>query len=427
MSLKVDKTENKNELKLTFTVEAEKFDNAIKVVYEKNKKYFNIPGFRKGHAPLNIVEKTYGAAIFYEEAFNLCAGEEFEKEIKENTLELVGKPEIDITQMEKGKELIFEAIVATKPEVEVKNYKGLEIKKIEYKVTNKDIEEELNKMAEKNAKEVSVEDRAVEKDDIANINFEGFIDGVAFEGGKAENYDLVIGSNSFIPGFEDQIIGMKIGEEKDINVEFPKEYHAEAMAGKPAVFKVKVNEIRVKELPALDDEFAKDTTEFDTLEEVKKSIKEKLEHENEHKAKHETEDAVIEKLMETVEVEIPKAMIEEEIDNMIKDIEARLQYQGLNIDQYLQIIGKTMEEVRKEYEEQAKKDIKMRLTIEAVIKAENIVAEEDKIEERIKEFAKAYGRSEEELLNNEAIRNNVKNSLQFEKAIALLVENAKIK
>ena len=285
MNCKVEKTENANEVKLEITVEAEKFENAMKKVYFQNAKYFNIPGFRKGKAPMNIVEKYYGAQIFYEDAFNDVATESYDEALKENKIEAVSRPDVDIKQMEKGKDLIFTVVVQTKPEVELGKYKGIEIKKIEYTVEDKDIEHELEHMQEHNSRLITVEDRPVEKGDIATIDFEGFVDGVAFDGGKAEGHDLEIGSGSFIPGFEDQVIGMKIDEEKDIVVTFPKEYFSKDLAGKEATFKVKLHEIKKKELPKLDDEFAKDVSEFDTLDELKADIKAKLEKNNEQKKK----------------------------------------------------------------------------------------------------------------------------------------------
>ena len=277
MNVKVEKTENNNEVKLEFTVEAEKFDGAIKTVFNKNSKYFNIPGFRKGKAPYQIVEKTYGAQIFYEDAFNEVAGEAFEEGLKENNIEAVSKPEVEIKQIEKGKDLIFTAVVQTKPEVTLGKYKGIQVKKIEYNVSDEDVNHELMHMAEKNARLVSVEDRPVESGDITVIDFEGFVDGVAFDGGKAENHELTIGSNTFIPGFEDQIIGMKPEEEKEIKVKFPEEYFSANLAGKDATFKVKLHEIKKKEMPEINDELAKDISEFDTIEELKNSIKEKQE------------------------------------------------------------------------------------------------------------------------------------------------------
>ena len=329
--------------------------------------------------------------------------------------------------MEKGKDLIFTATVQTKPEVKLGKYKGIEIKKIEYKVEDKDIEHELGHMQERNARLVTVEDRPVQKDDTAVIDFEGFVDGVAFEGGKAENHELVIGSNTFIPGFEDQIIGMKTGEEKDINVKFPDEYFSKDLAGKDATFKVKLNEIKVKEMPNLDDEFAKDVSEFDTLEELKKSIQEKLEEENKTREKHETEDNAIQAVCDGVEVEIPNGMIEMEIDNAVRDIETRLSYQGMKLEQYLQMMGKTMSEFRKEYEEQAQKSVKTRLVLEAVAQDAKIEVTEEEINAKLKEMAEKYNKKEDELKDNEQLKNYIKENLKAEKTVNYIVENAKIK
>ena len=428
MNCKVEKTENANEVKLELTVEASKFDEAMKKVYFKSAKYFNIPGFRKGKAPMNIVEKYYGKEIFYEDAFNDVAQEALEEAVKENKIEVVSRPDIEVTQIGKGQDLIFTAIFQTKPEAELGKYKGIEIKKIEYNVTDEDVNHELSHMQEHNARLINVEDRPVEKGDITVIDFEGFVDGVAFEGGKAENHELEIGSNTFIPGFEDQIIGMKIDEEKDINVKFPDEYFSKDLAGKDATFKVKLHEIKKKELPELDDDFAKDTSEFDTLEELKKSIKDKMEKENEQKQKYETEEEVIKAVCEDMKVDIPSGMIETETENMLKDIETRLSYQGLKLDQYLKMLGKTKEEMQKEYEPQAIEAIKSRLMIEAVIKAEKIEATDDEIEEKMKEMAKNYGKeNDEEFMKNENVANYIKEGIKSEKAVDFLVKNAKFK
>ena len=428
MNCKVEKTKNANEVKLEITVEASKFDEAIKRVYFKSAKYFNIPGFRKGKAPIQIVEKYYGKEIFYEDAFNDSANGALEEAVKENNLEIVSRPEVEIKQMEKGKDLIFTATMQTKPEAELGKYKGVEIKKIEYKVTDEDIEHELSHMQEHNSRLISIDDRPVEKGDITTIDFEGFVDGKAFEGGKAEGHELEIGSNTFIPGFEDQIIGMKIDEEKDIQVKFPEEYFSKELAGKDATFKVKLHEIKKKELPELDDEFAKDVSEFDTLDELKKSIKEKQEKQNEERAKYETEDAVIKAVCDNMKVEIPSGMINMEIDNMLKELEQRLSYQGLNLEQYLQFMGKTEEDLRKEYEPQAIEGIRSRLALEAVIKAEKIEPDEAEITEKMKEMAKNYGKeNDEEFLKNENVANYIKEGLKSEKALEFLVKNAKIK
>ena len=427
MSMKVEKTDKANEVKLSFVIEAQKFDEAIQKAYTKNAKYFTIPGFRKGKAPYKIVERQYGAQIFYEDAFNEVVPEIYEKELNENKIEAVSRPDIDITQMEKGKDLIFTAIVQTKPEVTLGKYKGIELKKIEYTVKEEDIKHELGHMQERNARLVNVEDRPVEKDDTVVIDFEGFVDGVAFEGGKAEGHELVIGSNTFIPGFEDQIIGMKIDEEKEINVTFPEEYFSKDLAGKEAMFKVKLHEIKKKELPALDDEFAKDVSEFDTLEELKKSIKEKLEEQNTSRAKYETEDAAIKAVCDDVKIEIPSGMVETETDNMIRDIEQRLMYQGLNLTQYLQMMQKTEADMRKEFEEQATQTVKTKLVLEAIIKAEKIEASEDEIKEKAEEMAKNYGRDAEEMLKNDALKVYIGDTLKTEKAVDFIVKNAKIK
>ncbi len=428
MKCKLEKTKNANEVKFEITVEAEKFDEATKRVYFKSAKYFNIPGFRKGKAPMQIVEKYYGKEIFYEDAFNEVAQEALEEAVEENKVEVVSRPEVDIKQMEKGKDLIFTVVMQTKPEAELGKYKGIEIKKIEYNVTDEDVEHELSHMQEHNSRLISIDDRAAEKGDIVNIDFEGFADGKAFDGGKAENYDLEIGSNTFIPGFEDQLVGMKIDEEKDVNVTFPKEYFSKDLAGKDATFKVKLHEVKKKELPALDDEFAKDVSEFDTLDELKKNIKEKKQEQNEERAKYETQDEVIKALCENVKVEIPSGMIETETENMIKDLENRLSYQGLKLEQYLNMMGKTKEEMRKEYEPQAVEGIKSRLAIEAVIKAEKIEATDKEIDKKIKEMAINYGKeNDEEFLKNENVRNYIKQGIESEKAIDFLVKNAKIK
>lgn len=427
MSVKVEKTENKNEVKLSFEIEAEKFEDAMKKVYAKTAKYFTIPGFRKGKAPMAIVERTYGSSIFYEDTFNELVPDIYDEAIKENKIEAVSRPQIDISQMEKGKDLKFTAIVQIKPEVKLGKYKGIELKKIEYTVSDKDVEHELGHMAEHNARLVTVEDRPVEKGDITIIDFAGSIDGVAFEGGTATNQELEIGSNKFIPGFEDQVIGMKVNEEKDINVTFPEDYFSKDLAGKEATFKVTLHEIKKKELPKIDDDFAKDVSEFDTLADLKADIKSKMEKENEERAKYESEEAAIEAVCKDVEVDIPSGMIETEIDNMVKDIENKLSYQGLTLDQYLKLTNKTMENLRKEFDEQANKAVKSRLVLEAIIKAEDIKPDDKEVEEKVKEMAKNYGRPEDELLKNEGFKNYIIDNMKYEKAIAFILDNAKMK
>ena len=427
MSIKVEKTKNTNELKLEFTIEAKLFEDAMKTVYAKNAKYFAIPGFRKGKAPYNIVERQYGKEIFYEDAFNEVVPDIYEKELKENNIEAVSSPNIDISQMEKGKDLIFTAVVQIKPEVELGKYKGIEVKKIEYNVSDKDVEHELEHMAEHNSRLVSVEDRAVKEKDIAVIDFEGFVDGIAFDGGKAENHELEIGSHTFVEGFEEQVKGMKIGEEKEVKVTFPKEYFSKDLAGKDAVFNVKLNEIKKKELPKIDDEFAKDVSEFDTLEELKNSIKEKMEKANSDKAKRETEEAVIKAVAENVKVEIPSGMIETEINKRIEDMKMNLSYQGLQLSQYLQIIGKSEADLRKEYEPIATEAVKNSLVLEAVCKDAKIEVNEKELDSKLEELSKAYNKTAEELKNNAELIKYITDNIKMENTVEFLVKNAKIK
>ena len=426
MSLKQEKTENKNEIKLTFTVEPEKFEHAIMDVFKQNAKYFNIPGFRKGKAPFKIVERYYGDNIFYEDAFNELAPVVYDEEVSENKIEVASRPQIDVVQMEKGKDLIFTAIVATKPEVKLGKYKEIPLKKIEYKVTDEDIDHEINHMAEHNSRIVTVEGREVKDKDIVTIDFEGFVDGKAFEGGKSENYELTIGSKTFIPGFEDQIIGMKNGEEKDIKVTFPKEYFSKDLAGKEATFHVILHAIKEKQMPTIDDEFAKDVSEFDTLEELKNNIKEKMQEENDERAKHETEDAAIEEVCKNTNIEIPEGMIELEIDNIMQNLDQRLSYQGLNLEQYLKMMGKTEAEFRKDYKEQAEKNVKTRLVLEQIVKDEKIKEDEKYIKEKLEEMAKQYNKKVEDLEKNEELKNYLAESSKTEQAVKLIVDNAKI-
>ena len=377
---------------------------------------------------MQIVEKYYGKEIFYEDAFNEVAEDALEEAVSENKVDVVSRPEVEIKQIEKGKDLIFTVVMQTKPEAELGKYKGIEIPKIEYNVSDEDINHELEHMQEHNSRLISIDDRAVKKGDIATIDFEGFVDGKSFEGGKAENYDIELGSNTFIPGFEDKIVGMKIDEEKDVNVKFPDEYFSKELAGKDATFKVKLHEIKKKELPKLDDEFAKDVSEFDTLDELKEDLRKKLEKQNADKEKYETEEAVVKALCENTKVDIPSGMVETEVDRMLNDFKGRLSYQGLKIEQYLKMLGKTEDEMRKEYEPQAIEGIKSRLAIEAVIKAEKIEATDKEVEEKMQEMAKNYGKeNDESFLKNENVRNYIKEGIESEKAIDVLIKNAKMK
>ena len=427
MSVKVEKTENKNELKLEFTVEAKVFDEGIKKVFNKNAKYFNIPGFRKGRAPMNIVEKYYGDEIFYEDAFNEVVPAIYDEAIKNEKLEVVSRPKIDIVQMEKGKDLIFTAIVDVKPEVKLGKYKGISIEKTEYKVEETDIDAEIKTMAERNSRMVTVSDRAAKKGDIAVIDFIGSVNGVEFEGGKASNHELELGSNTFIPGFEDQVIGMKTEEVKDVKVKFPEEYFSKELAGKDAVFKVTLHEIKEKELPKIDDEFAKDVSEFDTLKELKADIKSKKEKQNEERSKAELEEKAVKAVAADSTIDIPSGMIELEIDNMEQDMDRRLSYQGINLEQYLQMLGKTKVDFRNESQEPAKQNIQIRLVLDAVFNDAKLEISDKEVDEKIKELATTYGRKEEDLRNNEELLGHIKDSIKSEKAIAYIVDNAKVK
>lgn len=427
MSFKVENMEEKNMVKLVIEATAEEFEAGLNTAFNKNKNKISVPGFRKGKAPRKMVEKLYGAEIFYEDAANAIIPDAYAKAADESELEIVSQPKIDVVQIEAGKPFIFEATVAVKPEVELGQYKGVEVAKCDTDVTDADVEEELKKAQDKNSRIVTVEDRAVKDGDMTTIDFEGFVDGVAFEGGKAEGHELEIGSGAFIPGFEDQLVGMKIDEEKEIKVTFPKEYFSKDLAGKEATFKVKLHEIKKKELPNLDDEFAKDVSEFDTLKELEASIKERLEKDNAQKAKYETEEAAIKAVCDKSKVEIPSGMVDMEVDHMIQDINQRLSYQGLKLEQYLKMIGKTEEEVRKEYEPQAIEAIKSRLTLEAVRKAEKIEATDEEINAKLEEMAKNYGKKVEEISDNENLKDYIKEGIESEKAIDFIVKNAKIK
>ncbi len=376
---------------------------------------------------MNIVERYYGASIFYEDAFQDVASVAYDEAIKSEKIEVASRPEIDVIQMEKGKDLIFTAVVATKPEVKLGKYKGIALEKTEVKVTDKDVEEELNRMADRNSRMVTVSDRAAEKGDTAVIDYTGTVDGVQFEGGKAENYELQLGSNTFIPGFEDQVVGMNPEETRDINVKFPEEYFSKDLAGKEAIFKVVLHEIKTKELPKVDDEFVKDVSEFDTLEELKADIKAKKEKQNEEASKAELEEKAVRAVAENSEVEIPNGMVELELDNMQEDMNRRLSYQGINFEQYLQMLGKTVADFRKESVEPAKDSIKMRLVLEAVYNDAKIEVSDEEIDAKIKELATSYGRKEEELKTNEDLINSIKVNIKSEKGIALIVDNAKVK
>ena len=426
-SIKIEKTNNEKELKLEITIEAEKFDKAILTVFNKSKNYFTIPGFRKGKAPFNIVEKHYGDQIFYEDAFNEVVPGEYEKLLEENKIDAVSSPKIEVKQMGKGKDLIFTATVQTRPEVKLGKYKGIELEKKEYKVTADDVNHELSHMQEHNSRLINVTDRAAKKDDNVTIDFDGYVDGKQFEGGKSDNYDLVLGSNTFIPGFEDQGIGMKIDEKKDVKVKFPEDYFSKDLAGKDATFKVKLHAIKEKQLPKLDDEFAKDASEFDTLAELKDDIKKKLQSKNDEKAKYELEEEAIKKVCDDVDVNIPSGMIDAETDRALNEMNQRLQYQGLNLEQYLKMMGQTEAQVRNTYKAQSERQVKGRLVLEAIVKEEKLDATEKELEEKYKELAEAYkGSKIEDLKKDEKIKEYLTDQIKTQKAIDTIVKNAKI-
>ena len=425
MNVKVEKKEN-SVVEIEFTMDKEQFNVELDKAFKQNAKKFKVPGFRNGMVPRAVVEKTYGEAVLYEYVIENTVDEAYKTAVIENNLEIVSRPELDIKQIGKDKDFIFVVNVCVKPEAKVSDYKGIEVKKVSTRVTKKEVEEEIERTREKNARIVTVEDKARElkNGDISVIDFEGFVDGKAFEGGKAENFELTIGSGQFIPGFEDQMIGMKVDEERDINVKFPEEYHATDLAGKDATFKVKLHEIKEKILPELDDEFAKDISEFDTLEEYRKDVNKKVKQRKENQAKAEKEQEAIEKFIEKVEVTIPDGMIDEEVEKMVEEMNANLSYQGLNIDQYLQYMGMSLEDYKKEMRGQAEKRIKLNLGLEAVATQEKVEVSDEDIDTKIKELAAQYGaKDEESLLKNENARNYMKQELIHEKTLKVITDS----
>ncbi|MBU5485391.1 trigger factor [Clostridium sp. MSJ-11] len=418
----------KNIVKLEITVESEKFNEAMKKAYAKNAKSFNIPGFRKGKAPMNIIKRQYGEGVFYEDAINICCDDTYPEALKEHDIKPVDYPAIEIVQIGEGKDFIYTAKVTVVPEVELGEYKGLEVKKNDYPVNEEEVENRLKEMQERNARIATKEDGEVEKGNIAVIDFKGFVDEVAFEGGEGTDYSLEIGSGTFIDNFEDQLVGLKVGEEKEVNVNFPEEYGREDLNGKPATFKVKIKEIKVKELPELDDEFAKEISEFDTIAELKADIKSKMEAEAEARSKREFEEAIIDAACENAKVEIPEVMVNNEIDNMIRDLEMRLKYQGLDLQTYYQYTNSSEEKVREYMNDAAIKRVKTELVLGEIAKAEKVEATEEEMMDRAKEMAKQYGDKEIEKtakLIMEAQKNLLKLDVINEKVVKLLVDNSK--
>lgn len=427
MSVKVEKKE-KNIVQLEIEVDAAKFEEGLQKSYLKNMKKFNVPGFRKGKAPRNIVERYFGVEVLYEDAINIVCSEAYDKAVEENDIHPVDRPSIDIKQIGKGQNLIFVADVAVKPEVTLGQYKGVEIEKVQVLVTEDDVEKEIKNVAEKSARLITVEDRGIEKGDIADIDFEGFIDDKPFEGGKASSYTLEIGSGNFIEGFEDQLIGARPGDDVDVNVTFPEDYGNKDLAGKAALFKVIINDVKMKELPVIDDEFAKDVSEFDTLEEYKQDIRRKLTEAAEHKAKHETEDRVIKKVTENATLEIPDVMIEKHIDTLVRDFDSRLRYQGLDLEKYLSIMGMGYIDFRSQFEKRAEAEVKSQLVLEAVCKAENVEANEEEFNQEVIKIAESYKQDVEEFkkhLQDSDIQ-YINETIKIRKTIELLVESAKI-
>ena len=389
MNSKLEKIE-KNTATLEIEVSEEQFEKGIQKAYKKNVGRFNIPGFRKGKAPRVIIERYYGEGVFYEDAINEVCPEAYQAAVDQHKLHPVDRPEIDIVQLEKGKPFIFKAIVTVKPEVVLGDYKGIRVEKKEYPVTDEDVDKELESMRNANARMVAVEGRPAQKGDMVIIDYKGFIGEEQFEGGTAENQAVVLGSEYFIEGFEDQLIGAKAGDSVEVKVTFPENYQAKHLAGKEAVFKVDVKEIKEKELPVLDDEFAKDVSEFDTLEDLKKDIRKKLEERAAHRAKHEIEDEVIKKVTELSEIDIPEVMIEKQIDSMVRDFELQLMYQGLKLEGYLDHFKKSMEEFRNELRNEATERVRTQLTLEKVSQVEGITASEEELDKEIGEMAKRY-------------------------------------
>lgn len=426
MSLSVEKLEG-SMAKLTIEVPAEEFSKAMTKAYTKNKNKFNIPGFRKGKVPQQMIEKMYGPGVFYEDAANALINEYYPKELENCDEDIVSNPEIDVEQIEKGKSFIFTAVVALKPELTLGEYKGVEIEKVDAEVTEEDVMAEILKDQKENGRNITVEDRAAQLEDEVNIDFEGFVDGVAFEGGKGEDYKLVLGSNTFIPGFEDQIVGKNIGEEFDVNVTFPEEYQAEDLAGKPAVFKCKLNGITATELPELDDEFASEVSSFDTFAEYKEDKKKVLQVKKDKQAEAEKQEKVVAKVAENATVEIPEAMIAYQQDRMLDEFSQRLMYQGLQLDQYLSLIKQTREDFKEQVKPDAIARIKSSLVLEAVAAKENIEVSDEEVEEEIQKMADSYQMKVDELKDmiGDKEKENIKKDLQSRAALKFLADNCK--
>ena len=425
MSLQVENLE-KNMAKLTIEVPASEFEKALQSAYNKQKKSISVPGFRKGKVPRQMVEKMYGPEIFYEDAANELIPTAYEEELKNCDLEIVSRPTVDIVQIKKGENFIFTAEVAVKPEVTLGEYKGMEVDKTSTRVTQKEVEAKIKEEAEKNARTVTVEGRPVQDGDEVILDFEGFVDGEAFEGGKGENYPLTIGSGSFIPGVEEQLVGAEAEKEVEVKVTFPEEYHAEELKGKEAVFKCTVHEIKEKQIPEIDDEFAAEVSEFDTLDEYKADVKAKIKEQKENEGKQKKEDQAVEKAVANATMEIPEAMIDEQVRQMVNEFAQNMQYQGISFEQYCQITGMTLEKVQEETRPQAVKRIETRLVLEAIAKAENIEVTEERLDEEIKKMAESYNMEADKLkeLMGEEEKKQMMEDIAVQDAVTFLVENA---
>ena len=417
-----------NKVTLKITVDNNKFEEAVNKAYNKTKGKYNIPGFRKGKAPKVVIETQYGKGVFYNDAIDMLFPEVYPEAIKELNIDPIDRPDLDIEEISKDNGLVMVVNVEVKPEFELGAYKGIEISKVDNTVSEEDVEARLNEMVNRNARLTSVEDKALENGDTAVIDFEGFENGVAFEGGKGENYNLVIGSNTFIPGFEDQLVGKKAGEEVEVNVTFPETYHAENLAGKPVVFNVKVNDVKVKEVPALDDEFAKDTTEFETLAELRADVKAKLEEQAKNASDAEMRNALVEKVSANTEVEVPEAMVKHQIDNMLMELNYQLQYQGLNLEQLLQMTGRGLDELREERRADAERLVKSSLVLEAIAEKENVEVNDADVDAELEKMAAMYNMEVEKIKSSlrETDIEDIKGQIKIRKTLDLLVENATI-
>lgn len=420
----VEKLEN-NTVSFEFSVSPEEFEAAVQKSYKKNVKKINLPGFRKGKAPRMLIEKTYGKEIFYEDAINFVLPDAYDKAVEENDLSPVAQPEIDLKDesIDPEKEIVFTAKVVVKPEFELGEYKGVKVEKPVFTTSDADVDDEIEKIRERNSRLVPVEDRAIQADDIANIDFEGFVDDAAFEGGKGEAFDLTIGSGQFIPGFEDQLLGKNVGEDVEVNVTFPEEYHAENLAGKDAVFKVKINSIKFKELPELDDDFAQDVSEFDTFDEYKADVKAKLDKDNEEKTKNETEKAVVDVVCDNTEIDIPHEMIDAQVDTMVRDMDMQMRYQGIDLNTYMKYTGQTLETVKAQYHPEAEKRVKTTLVLEKVADTENLQATDEQVEEEYNNISKDNGMKVEDI-KKYIPEEDVKERIKAQNAIKFLVDNA---